>query len=76
MTKRLSTKQVERVLMLTDRVAERTSEAQLIRTEGDALRARLEACEREVWDARVEIKGILQERLAAPVDANEPEGGK
>jgi len=76
MTKRLSTKQVERILTLTDLVAEQTSEAQRLRTEQAAMTARVEACERAVWEARAEIKGILQERLAAPVDANEPEGGK
>lgn len=72
MTKRLSKKQVERVILLTDLVADRTAEAQAIRTEGDALRARLAACEQSVWDARVEIKTILQERLAAPADAVAP----
>jgi hypothetical protein len=72
MTKRLSKKQVERVLLLTDLVAERTSEAQRLRGEQAAQQARLAACEQEVWDARAEIKTILQERLAAPADATAP----
>jgi hypothetical protein len=72
MTKRLSKKQVERVIMLTDLVADQTVEAQRLQGELVTYRARIEACERAAWDARAEIKTILQERLAAPVDAPEP----
>jgi hypothetical protein len=71
MSKRLSKKQVERVMTLTDLVAEQTTEAQRLRGEMATYGARIEACERAAWDARAEIKTILQERLAAPADAPE-----
>jgi hypothetical protein len=72
MTKRLSKKQVERVILLTDRVADQTVEAQRLQGELVAYQTRIEACERAAWEARAEIKTILQERLAAPIDAGVP----